>query len=100
MIRRPPRSTLFPYTTLFRSERSLDGRHHEERHGLVNENEPGRPEDVAGIGKQEDAAPPEEVREDPRGDDGETVGDTVDRGELRDEERVVRRGEQGEVEVE
>src|SRR5256886_11698738 len=23
MIRRPPRSTLFPYTTLFRSERSL-----------------------------------------------------------------------------
>src|SRR5258708_20881575 len=25
MIRRPPRSTLFPYTTLFRSQ--LDGRH-------------------------------------------------------------------------
>src|SRR5438876_9200204 len=25
MIRRPPRSTLFPYTTLFRSPRSLDG---------------------------------------------------------------------------
>src|SRR3712207_8229753 len=25
MIRRPPRSTLFPYTTLFRSLRSLDG---------------------------------------------------------------------------
>src|SRR5256885_7279282 len=24
MIRRPPRSTLFPYTTLFRSGRSLD----------------------------------------------------------------------------
>src|SRR2546425_6943894 len=24
MIRRPPRSTLFPYTTLFRSERSPD----------------------------------------------------------------------------
>src|SRR3712207_9194110 len=24
MIRRPPRSTLFPYTTLFRSTRSLD----------------------------------------------------------------------------
>src|SRR2546430_11424391 len=24
MIRRPPRSTLFPYTTLFRSERILD----------------------------------------------------------------------------
>src|SRR5258708_19939151 len=31
MIRRPPRSTLFPYTTLFRSARSVDelrnGRH-------------------------------------------------------------------------
>src|SRR2546425_12894610 len=25
MIRRPPRSTLFPYTTLFRSERTPDG---------------------------------------------------------------------------
>src|SRR5258707_8488404 len=25
MIRRPPRSTLFPYTTLFRSDRLLDG---------------------------------------------------------------------------
>nr|WP_261796911.1 hypothetical protein [Corynebacterium provencense] len=25
MIRRPPRSTLFPYTTLFRSVRVLDG---------------------------------------------------------------------------
>src|SRR2546430_7587486 len=25
MIRRPPRSTLFPYTTLFRSERSRTG---------------------------------------------------------------------------
>src|SRR2546429_4265107 len=24
MIRRPPRSTLFPYTTLFRSERAID----------------------------------------------------------------------------
>ena len=27
MIRRPPRSTLFPYTTLFRST-ELDGRNH------------------------------------------------------------------------
>src|SRR5690348_18222072 len=26
MIRRPPRSTLFPYTTLFRSDRAPDGR--------------------------------------------------------------------------
>src|SRR3712207_8941992 len=28
MIRRPPRSTLFPYTTLFRSERALLGARH------------------------------------------------------------------------
>src|SRR5256885_8512137 len=31
MIRRPPRSTLFPYTTLFRS----DGRHHQQEDGEV-----------------------------------------------------------------
>src|SRR5688572_32604401 len=31
MIRRPPRSTLFPYTTLFRSE---DGRGHRSGRGL------------------------------------------------------------------
>src|SRR5258708_27268012 len=49
MIRRPPRSTLFPYTTLFRSvrerdrERSARGerlRVHEQRH--VGGGEPGR----------------------------------------------------------
>src|SRR3712207_7915595 len=28
MIRRPPRSTLFPYTTLFRSQRGRHGRPH------------------------------------------------------------------------
>src|SRR2546427_6079930 len=28
MIRRPPRSTLFPYTTLFRSERWLEAQAH------------------------------------------------------------------------
>src|SRR5256885_10958001 len=32
MIRRPPRSTLFPYTTLFRS---LEERGHVETHGCV-----------------------------------------------------------------
>src|SRR2546426_5928588 len=53
MIRRPPRSTLFPYTTLFRSQVRVDGRDHllrsepfgergraaqvgeEDRHGLA-----------------------------------------------------------------
>src|SRR3712207_7290241 len=31
MIRRPPRSTLFPYTTLFRSVRREEEQHGEER---------------------------------------------------------------------
>src|SRR3712207_6960823 len=38
MIRRPPRSTLFPYTTLFRSKGSLDDpplRDHHEAFGVV-----------------------------------------------------------------
>src|SRR3989442_10680216 len=35
MIRRPPRSTLFPYTTLFRSRRSSS-------HGDPHEREPAR----------------------------------------------------------
>src|SRR2546425_4629585 len=33
MIRRPPRSTLFPYTTLFRSLRGLGDRHVGDRQG-------------------------------------------------------------------
>src|SRR3712207_7721048 len=38
MIRRPPRSTLFPYTTLFRSIRKseLKEKHPEERHILIS----------------------------------------------------------------
>src|SRR5438034_7390270 len=32
MIRRPPRSTLFPYTTLFRSERRFRRRHRGRAH--------------------------------------------------------------------
>src|SRR2546427_6564896 len=43
MIRRPPRSTLFPYTTLFRSGKEyIQGRHHRaaiarvaKRHGAI-----------------------------------------------------------------
>src|SRR5258708_22233865 len=38
MIRRPPRSTLFPYTTLFRSE----GRPLQERCGISRESGAGR----------------------------------------------------------
>src|SRR3712207_9380829 len=46
MIRRPPRSTLFPYTTLFRSDR--DGVLRARRHGghparrLLEQGRPGR----------------------------------------------------------
>src|SRR5688572_32069641 len=32
MIRRPPRSTLFPYTTLFRSQRRADIAEQQEQH--------------------------------------------------------------------
>src|SRR5690349_23419401 len=35
MLRRPPRSTLFPYTTLFRSPRHVRG--HRRRNGLVGD---------------------------------------------------------------
>src|SRR5256885_4520676 len=35
MIRRPPRSTLFPYTTLFRSGGPPDGRHEHQREAPV-----------------------------------------------------------------
>src|SRR5256885_4113696 len=52
MIRRPPRSTLFPYTTLFRSDvgaarsairdREQDGRGRQYRHRDRRESAPGR----------------------------------------------------------
>src|SRR3712207_8949662 len=35
MIRRPPRSTLFPYTTLFRSDLSPTGESDEHRHPVA-----------------------------------------------------------------
>src|SRR3712207_2336700 len=42
MIRRPPRSTLFPYTTLFRSERDRERTaYHEAGHALVGMLTPG-----------------------------------------------------------
>src|SRR4051812_50073337 len=37
MIRRPPRSTLFPYTTLFRSVRTQNAGKHAARHLLRTE---------------------------------------------------------------
>src|SRR4051794_41236203 len=46
MIRRPPRSTLFPYTTLFRSERTvacIDDRAEERAGQLTHEAGPAAP---------------------------------------------------------
>src|SRR2546425_11933732 len=40
MIRRPPRSTLFPYTTLFRSVHAVDGRPAAGRERLAHERRP------------------------------------------------------------
>src|SRR5260370_11933614 len=40
MIRRPPRSTLFPYTTLFRSSREVRGPRHARKQPA---REPGEP---------------------------------------------------------
>src|SRR3712207_8110531 len=42
MIRRPPRSTLFPYTTLFRSHTPCDGAGHVETY-IRARNAPARP---------------------------------------------------------
>src|SRR3712207_7402955 len=72
MIRRPPRSTLFPYTTLFRSVRQLVA----ERRVL-----PRGAERVAGeVGElDEQLAGADRVRADERGDRGERVVDEVRR---------------------
>src|SRR2546430_9683746 len=37
MIRRPPRSTLFPYTTLFRSLEKIEGMSEEEKLAVLSE---------------------------------------------------------------
>src|SRR2546426_9111662 len=42
MIRRPPRSTLFPYTTLFRSRTACGGRRARGRGGACARRHPGR----------------------------------------------------------
>src|SRR5438309_4289837 len=47
MIRRPPRSTLFPYTTLFRSSRG-------ERGSLDRGNQLGRSWDFMSVGRRVD----------------------------------------------
>src|SRR5688572_32515085 len=42
MIRRPPRSTLFPYTTLFRSRRAVHGHADADTHGRGRSLRPAR----------------------------------------------------------
>src|SRR3712207_7418667 len=51
MIRRPPRSTLFPYTTLFRSS-SVEAR----RHPVLEHRQPGSP-DLHGCRRSAEARP-------------------------------------------
>src|SRR3712207_8429421 len=51
MIRRPPRSTLFPYTTLFRSaDRSAAGLHRLGGEGVVDGGPEGRDRRAVGVG--------------------------------------------------
>src|SRR2546422_8084427 len=49
MIRRPPRSTLFPYTTLFRSEIGLNSFRRELVTGLFPEERQGKMEAIIAI---------------------------------------------------
>src|SRR2546425_3813810 len=58
MIRRPPRSTLFPYTTLFRSEDEVRGRRGDVHRQAQHDDEKRHVDDPA--------ADPEDAREDPR----------------------------------
>src|SRR3712207_8616442 len=71
MIRRPPRSTLFPYTTLFRSDDEDDGERREQRSPAVAPSE--------GVKTERDSGEREERDEDreavPRPDLGEHDAD-------------------------
>src|SRR3712207_8586251 len=61
MIRRPPRSTLFPYTTLFRSRREAEGARRAPRRpdrGRASEAERRRHRRRAGAGPRADDVPP------------------------------------------
>src|SRR5256884_5840838 len=54
MIRRPPRSTLFPYTTLFRSQRACDpilGSHDNHNHSNEIAYQAGRPRSGPGYAR-------------------------------------------------
>src|SRR5438876_7183517 len=64
MIRRPPRSTLFPYTTLFRSGQLLDQRV-DRRIELVRRDDPGHKPELERF-RRRDAASPHEDRKSTR----------------------------------
>src|SRR2546422_4251049 len=86
MIRRPPRSTLFPYTTLFRSRRSLGAR------GRISDAK--RCSAAAAVLRGDLTA---EVTDDPRGD-GEAEPGAVALGRverLEDPRQRLRRGARG-----
>src|SRR3712207_8178990 len=87
MIRRPPRSTLFPYTTLFRSvggDVAVD-----EAHRVV-EGHPGTDRAAGGIDVEVDVAPGV-LRRQPQHLRGQLVGDVVVRSEEHTSELQSRR---------
>src|SRR3712207_7879351 len=54
MIRRPPRSTLFPYTTLFRSQVADEGEERPDRHRAVEDEVAAVAEDDGARGRREE----------------------------------------------
>src|SRR3989441_5997061 len=70
MIRRPPRSTLFPYTTLFRSDVGEDGLHDRLRAALQRSAAAPRPRRVRGLHHARPAAEAAPIREDRRQEPG------------------------------
>src|SRR3989475_12923792 len=88
MIRRPPRSTLFPYTTLFRSERAIGARHLAHDRVVVHPDEPDREEAdrVSDVGRPDVQQPGAQVGM-RRADLGVHVEDEKRRG---DSEHAVR----------
>src|SRR5256885_13120131 len=62
MIRRPPRSTLFPYTTLFRSALAISARMDRQRLGSRSANERRKTVDSMGGQGRGEAAPQTPLR--------------------------------------
>src|SRR3712207_1640217 len=93
MIRRPPRSTLFPYTTLFRSVLRRTYGHHEPEGGAEDGRERRHQRvEPRGVGYRDDDRHDYRraggVRRRLRDDDGDERGDRRDRGQAREPEGV------------